>query len=132
MTAEFLILAVLALLACAAAWDIASFTIPNFIPLTLVVLFASFAVAAQLPLGVVGSHLLVGLVGLVCLALALVACAAPPRAPAAAPPQASAISGPLAFPGAAGWAARTPGGHTTSASRRAIRADAGDDRTGPG
>ena len=65
MAAEVLILALFALLTLAALWDIASFTIPNFIPLTLVVLFACFAVAARLPLDAIGSHLLVGLIGLV-------------------------------------------------------------------
>ena len=63
--AEILILAVFALLALAAAWDIASFTIPNFIPLSLIVLFACFIVAARLSAGDVGVHLLVGFLGLV-------------------------------------------------------------------
>lgn len=64
MAAEILILAVFALLALAAAWDIASFTIPNFIPLSLITLFACFAVAARLPIDAVGTHLLVGFIGL--------------------------------------------------------------------
>ena|SRR5579864_1767794 len=65
MAAETLILAVFALLALAAAWDIASFTIPNFIPLSLIILFACFVVAARLPVEAVGAHLLVGLIGFV-------------------------------------------------------------------
>ncbi len=64
MTAEILIPAVFALLALAAAWDIASFTIPNFIPLSLIVLFACFIVAAQLSWGAIGAHVLVGFIGL--------------------------------------------------------------------
>lgn len=48
----------------AAAWDITSFTIPNFIPLAIILLFACFVVAARLSLDAVGTHLLVGLVGL--------------------------------------------------------------------
>ena len=63
--AELLILAVFALLALAAAWDVASFTIPNFIPLSLIVLFACFAGAARLSIGDVGAHLLVGFIGLI-------------------------------------------------------------------
>jgi len=65
MAAEVLILAVFALLALAAAWDIASFTIPNFIPLSLIVLFACFAVAARMAWDVIGIHLLVGSIGFV-------------------------------------------------------------------
>src|SRR5215472_14914936 len=65
MAAETLILAVLALLALAATWDIASFTIPNFIPLCLIALFACFVAVARLSWGEVGTHLLVGLIGLV-------------------------------------------------------------------
>lgn len=64
MAAGLLILAVFALLALAAAWDVASFTIPNFIPLSLIVLFACFVAAARLSVDDVGAHLLVGLVGL--------------------------------------------------------------------
>ena len=65
MAAEVLILAVFALLALAAAWDIASFTIPNFIPLSLIVLFACFVVAARLSWDAIGSHVLVGFIGLI-------------------------------------------------------------------
>jgi prepilin peptidase CpaA len=65
MIAEGLVLAVLpVLLALAAGWDIASFTIPNFIPATMLAAFAVFAVVAGLPLNAVGVHLLVGFIGL--------------------------------------------------------------------
>lgn len=66
MIAELLVLAVLpALLAVAAGWDLASFTIPNILQGLLVAAFALFAFAAGLPLPVVGWHLLAGLAGLV-------------------------------------------------------------------
>src|SRR5215472_4678126 len=65
MAAETLILAVLALLALAAAWDIASFTIPNFIPLSLIALFACFVVTARLSVSEVGLHFFVGCLGLI-------------------------------------------------------------------
>jgi prepilin peptidase CpaA len=53
------------LLAFAAGWDIASFTIPNTIPLALIAGFIVFALAAHLAPTVLGAHLLGGLVGLV-------------------------------------------------------------------
>ena len=65
MAAEVLILAVFALLALAAAWDIASFTIPNFIPLSLIILLGCFVVAARMSWDAIGIHLLVGSIGLV-------------------------------------------------------------------
>jgi prepilin peptidase CpaA len=65
MFAEMLVLIALPLLlAAAAGWDIASFTIPNFLSLALLALFAVFAVAAGLPLAAVGWHLAAGLIGL--------------------------------------------------------------------
>ncbi len=65
MIAEVFVLVVLpVLLAVAAGWDIASFTIPNFLTLTLTAAFAVFALAAGLPLPQVGLHLLAGLLGL--------------------------------------------------------------------
>jgi prepilin peptidase CpaA len=65
MVAEVLVLFVLPLLlAIAAGWDIASFTIPNFLPAALLALFAIFAVAAGLPLPAIGFHLLAGFLGL--------------------------------------------------------------------
>lgn len=66
MIAELLILAfVPALLAAAAMWDLASFTIPNFLSLALIGLFAVFALATGLGLPQIGLHLLAGFAGLV-------------------------------------------------------------------
>jgi prepilin peptidase CpaA len=66
MIAEILVLVLLpAILAVAACWDLASFTIPNFLSLALLAGFAVFALAAGLALPVLGWHLAAGLVGLV-------------------------------------------------------------------
>jgi prepilin peptidase CpaA len=66
MIAELLVLVALPLLlAAAAGWDLASFTIPNSLNAALLVVFAVFALAAGLALPVVGVHLLAGLLGLV-------------------------------------------------------------------
>jgi prepilin peptidase CpaA len=66
MLAEILVIAfVPALLAVAGVWDLASFTIPNFLSLALIGLFAVFVLAAGLTLPAVGLHLLAGFVGLV-------------------------------------------------------------------
>jgi len=65
MIAEFLVLLVLpALLAAAAGWDLASFTIPNFVPLALIAGFVAFVVVAGMTPGAVGFHVLAGFVGL--------------------------------------------------------------------
>lgn len=65
MVAEiFVIVALPLLLAVAAGWDLASFTIPNFLTLALPAGFAVFALAAGLTLPVIGWHLLAGLLGL--------------------------------------------------------------------
>jgi prepilin peptidase CpaA len=65
MLAEFLVLIALPLLlAAAAGWDIASFTIPNFLTLALLGAFAVFAIAAGLSFTLIGWHLLAGLLGL--------------------------------------------------------------------
>jgi len=59
MFAQFLLLiAVPALLAAAAVWDLASFTIPNYLSLTLAALFGAFALAAGFSAGAIGLHLL--------------------------------------------------------------------------
>ena len=66
MAAELLVLIVLpALLAAAAGWDIASFTIPNFLQLALVGSFVVFVLATGMMPAVIGMHLLAGLLGLV-------------------------------------------------------------------
>jgi prepilin peptidase CpaA len=65
MLAEILVIAfVPALLGAAGVWDLASFTIPNFLSLALIGLFAVFALAAGLTLPQVGLHLLAGFTGL--------------------------------------------------------------------
>jgi prepilin peptidase CpaA len=65
MFAEILVLVALPLLlAVAAGWDMASFTIPNFLNLALLAAFAAFAVAAGLSFPVIGWHLLAGVIAL--------------------------------------------------------------------
>ncbi len=65
MIAEVLVLVALpVLLAVAAGWDLASFTIPNFLPIALLAAFALFAPVAHLPLSAIGLHLLAGFLGL--------------------------------------------------------------------
>jgi prepilin peptidase CpaA len=65
MVAEILVIIALPLLlAAAAGWDLASFTIPNFLTLALLAAFAAFALAAGLTLPAIGWHLLAGLLGL--------------------------------------------------------------------
>ena len=66
MTAELLVLIVLpALLALAAGWDIASFTIPNFLQLALIASFCVFVLATGMAPAAIGGHLLAGFLGLV-------------------------------------------------------------------
>jgi len=66
MLAEFLVLFLLpALLLAAAGWDLASYTIPNFLPGLLVLFFAAFAVTAHLSAPLIGTHLLAALAALV-------------------------------------------------------------------
>ena len=73
MFAEMLVLIALPLLLTAAAgWDIASFTIPNFLTLALLAVFAVFAVAAGLSPAAIGWHLAAGFAGL-CIGFALFA-----------------------------------------------------------
>ncbi|HWA91224.1 MAG TPA: prepilin peptidase [Rhizomicrobium sp.] len=65
MVAEMLVLFVVpALLALAAGWDIASFTIPNALSLVLIAAFALYAALVGMPLGPIGLHLLAGAIGL--------------------------------------------------------------------
>jgi prepilin peptidase CpaA len=65
MFAEILVLVALPLLLVAAAgWDIASFTIPNFVTLALMAVFAVFALAAGLSGADIGWHILAGFMGL--------------------------------------------------------------------
>ncbi|MBL6852237.1 MAG: prepilin peptidase [Alphaproteobacteria bacterium] len=66
MAAELLVLIVLpALLVAAAGWDIASFTIPNFLQLGLIGAFAVFVLVTGMPSALIGAHLLAGFLGLV-------------------------------------------------------------------
>lgn len=66
MIAQFLILVVFpALLLAAAGWDLASFTIPNFIPAALAALFVALAVASGLTPAMIGLHFLAGGIGLI-------------------------------------------------------------------
>jgi len=65
MGAEILVLLVLpALLALAAGWDLASYTIPNMLPLAIIGAFLVFALVAGLSGAVFGGHLAAGAVGL--------------------------------------------------------------------
>jgi prepilin peptidase CpaA len=65
MIAEILVLFALpALLAAAAGWDLASFTIPNFLQGLLLAAFLIFIVAAGLSWNAIGFHFLAGLIGL--------------------------------------------------------------------
>ena len=66
MLAEALVLVALPLLlAAAAGWDLASFTIPNFLQGALLAVFLVFIVAAGLSWNAIGFHFLAGLVGLI-------------------------------------------------------------------
>lgn len=66
MIAQFLLLIALpALLAAAAVWDVSSFTIPNYLSLAVAGTFALFALAIGLPFASLGLHLLAGLIGLI-------------------------------------------------------------------
>ena len=66
MLAQFLLLLVLpALLAAAAVWDLASFTIPNTLSLALAATFSIFALALGFSPAAIGLHLLAGLLALI-------------------------------------------------------------------
>jgi prepilin peptidase CpaA len=61
---EFLVLILVpAVLIAAAGWDLASFTIPNFLQAVLLGGFAAFAVASHMPLGMLGWHLVAAAIG---------------------------------------------------------------------
>jgi prepilin peptidase CpaA len=65
MIAEILVIVALPLLlAVAGVWDLASFTIPNFLTAALFAVFVLFAIAAGLSLAAIGWHVLAGLIGL--------------------------------------------------------------------
>jgi prepilin peptidase CpaA len=65
MTSEmFFIIAVSAILLAAAGWDLASYTIPNFLPLALLGAFVVFAAVTRMHAPAIGIHALAGLMGL--------------------------------------------------------------------
>jgi len=65
MISQLLLLVILpALLATAAGWDLASFTIPNFLSLALAGTFVLFALTLRFSPFLAGLHLLAGFIGL--------------------------------------------------------------------
>ena len=65
MAAELLVLFVFPLLLIlAAGWDIASFTIPNFLQVALIASFVAFVAATGMTPAAIGAHLLAGFTGL--------------------------------------------------------------------
>ena len=65
MIAEALVLFVMpALLAASAGWDMASYTIPNFLPTAFIVVFVAFALTSGMAPAAIGVHALAGLAGL--------------------------------------------------------------------
>jgi prepilin peptidase CpaA len=65
MIQEFLVFVLVpAVLIAAAGWDLASFTIPNFLQAALLAGFAIFAVASHMPFAVLGWHVLAAGIGL--------------------------------------------------------------------
>jgi prepilin peptidase CpaA len=66
MIAEFAVLVLVpAVLIAAAGWDIASFTIPNFLQAILLAGFVMFALFTKMPPAVLGWHLAAAMLGLV-------------------------------------------------------------------
>jgi prepilin peptidase CpaA len=66
MIAQILLLAVFpALLVLAAGWDLASYTIPNWLQVALSVAFLLYAGVVAMPLAVFGMHALAGLCALI-------------------------------------------------------------------
>jgi prepilin peptidase CpaA len=64
--AEILVLGAFpALLALAAIWDLASYTIPNWLPLALTAAFLAFAAATAMPFAAIGLHAAAGLCALI-------------------------------------------------------------------
>lgn len=65
MTSEmFFLIAVSAILVAAAGWDLATYTIPNFLPLALLGVFVVFIVVTRMHAPAIGIHALAGLAGL--------------------------------------------------------------------
>ncbi len=64
MQTDFLLIVLPGLLALAAGWDIASYTIPNGIQLAIIAAFAAFVYVAGFTAVQFSSHLLAGFIGL--------------------------------------------------------------------
>jgi prepilin peptidase CpaA len=65
MVPEFIVLVLVpAVLIAAAGWDIASFTIPNFLQGVLLAGFAVFAISTRMPMAALGWHFAAALIGL--------------------------------------------------------------------
>jgi prepilin peptidase CpaA len=65
MIVQLLVLFIVpALLAASAGWDLASFTIPNFLPVMLIAAFAIFAAVSGIAPAAIGGHALAGASGL--------------------------------------------------------------------
>lgn len=65
MAAEILVFFIFPLLlALAAGWDVASYTIPNFLQLALIASFIAFVIATGMTPALIGWHLLAGFLGL--------------------------------------------------------------------
>ena len=66
MIAQALLLGVFpVLLTAAAAWDLASFTIPNWVPAALIAAFFAFGLVVQMPVSLFGWHVLAAVIALV-------------------------------------------------------------------
>jgi prepilin peptidase CpaA len=65
MIGQVLVLGVLPIfLAMGALWDVATFKIPNFVSLSLLIAFFLYVLTVRMPLAGLGVHLLVGAIGL--------------------------------------------------------------------
>ena len=65
MIPEFVVLVLLpAVLIAAAGWDVASFTIPNFLQVILLAGFAMFVLFTHMPFAALGWHLAAAMIGL--------------------------------------------------------------------
>jgi prepilin peptidase CpaA len=65
MSAVLVMMVLPLLLALAAGWDLASYTIPNVLPVAIVAAFLVFAIVAGLPAAAWGTHFAAGAVALV-------------------------------------------------------------------
>jgi prepilin peptidase CpaA len=65
MTETLAFVPLLVLLLMAGGWDLASYTIPNFIQAGLILSFVAFALVSAMPMPALAWHLLAGFIGLV-------------------------------------------------------------------